>query len=127
MKYIKKLNIDFNKWDNYDYDDKHKFLIFQSSLSTNYIGLLVRSEKSVNYQIKLLSDNSEYGLNVMYELNKYPVIVNYDFGMTVDFEKLDKNKILIVGIDYSKEYIINNPNEFVIENKNYNINDLYLK
>jgi len=125
MKYIKELNINFNNWDEVDYvNNKHKFLIFQSSSSTNYIGLIIKSKKTFFYQIKLLSVNDEYGLDVIYELNNYPIDVNYDFGMSINFKKLDRDKILIVGIDYSKDYIINNPDEFIMDNKNYYIKDL---
>jgi hypothetical protein len=147
MKYIKKLNIDFDQWDELKLS-KCTYLIFKSGYSyrlyIGYIGVtadldkkLAIIKKSNKYQIILLNDNDTFNLNILQNFNEIPskqTNIHYKLSNTILYEDLIKtdfyknNKILIVGIDVNKEDILKNPELYVNNNKcktNFKYYDIY--
>jgi hypothetical protein len=117
MKYINKLNIDFNNWN--ELNNKCTYIIFRSKgLSSNYnlfIGYI--KQKNNKYFFVLLNDYITYGLFVINDINNnipynasiyyHNKKIKYKYLIKTDFYK--NNKILIVGIDVNKEDILKNP------------------
>jgi hypothetical protein len=113
MKYIKKLNIDFDQWEELN---KCTYLIFRNS---NHLFISYIIKKNNKYQIVLLNTNDMFELYVIFniqekQLDKQIVIkygkidtILYDDLIKTDFYK--NNKILIIGIDVNKEDILKNP------------------
>jgi hypothetical protein len=113
MKYIKKLNIDFDLWEELN---KCTYLIFRNS---NHLFISYIIKKNNKYQIVLLNTNDMFELYVIFniqekQLDKQIVIkygkidtILYDDLIETDFYK--NNKILIIGIDVNKEDILKNP------------------
>jgi hypothetical protein len=111
MKYIKKLNIDFDQWG--ELNEKCTYLIFKSG---NYIYLGYIIKKDNKYRIVLLNTNDTYGLHVIDNIDKISndqnIIYNINNNISILYEDLIKtdfyknNKILIVGIDVNKEDIL---------------------
>jgi hypothetical protein len=116
MKYIKKLNIDFDQWD--ELKNKYIYLIFKS-INFLYIGYIIKINNE--YRITLLNINSTYGLHVIdniYKISNDQIIVYNDrcfrsinilYGDLIKSDFYKNNKILIVGIDVNKEDILKNP------------------
>jgi len=115
MKYIKKLNIDFDQWDKLK-DNKCTYLIFKSgyNLFLSYIK---------NNNIYLLNNPHPIILKIIENINKsinddtliyYRYNILYKELIKTDFYK--NNKILIVGIDVDKEDILKNPKLYEINN-----------
>jgi hypothetical protein len=110
MKYIKKLNIDFDKWD--ELKNEFIYLIFKAGNSL-YIGYIIK--KNNKYKIALLNTNGTYGLHVIDNIDKISNDQNIDYNDTILYGDLIKtdfyknNKFLIVGIDVNKEDILKNP------------------
>jgi hypothetical protein len=131
MKYIKKLNIDFDinmkyikeliNFDNWneldnrnDLNNECIYLIFKSD-NRLYLGYIIDYKIHIlkyeengyyNYNIKVINIINRNELNNKYILYKNSVI-KYKNLIETDFYK--NNKILIVGIDVDKEEIIKNP------------------
>jgi hypothetical protein len=110
VKYIKKLNIDFDQWDELN---KCTYLIFKSG--SLYIGYIIK--KNNKYKIALLNTNEIFGLYVIFNINEISnkQIIKYGKNDTILYEDLIKtnfyknNNILIVGINVNKENILKNP------------------
>jgi hypothetical protein len=110
VKYIKKLNIDFDQWDELN---KCTYLIFKSG--SLYIGYIIK--KNNKYKIALLNTNEIFGLYVIFNINEISnkQIIKYGKNDTILYEDLIKtnfyknNNILIVGINVNKEDILKNP------------------
>jgi len=115
MKYIKKLNINFDDWDNYITDNNFKFLIFKMFDSSIYIGYIIKTY--FGYSIKLFNGHY-YGIYSLHNINNDlssddKIYLNNENKDFVKFSEIDLNKVLIVGKDYDKRYIINNVINFV--------------
>jgi len=114
MKYINKLNIDFNQWDELNNNDCI-YLIFRSKFHL-YLGFIIK--KNNNYFIKLLNEKKLFNINV---INNIISINNYIYyyKKNILYEDLIKtnfykeNKILIVGINVDKEDIFKIPELYV--------------
>jgi len=124
MKYIKKLNIDFNNWDEIEYIDK--FLIFKSG-KYYYIGYII--DDYDNYKL-VLYDNEKHTnkytvdvINNIVNINPHDK-VNYNLNDSVEFVNLDRNKIIVVGIDCNRRELLSNIDKYVIEHKKYDIDDI---
>jgi len=110
MKYINKLNIDFDQWDELN---KCTYLIFKSG--SLYIGYIIK--KNNKYRIVLLNTNENFGLYVIFNINEISnkQIIKYGEIDTILYEDLIKtdfyknNNILIVGINVNKKDILKNP------------------
>jgi len=130
MKYIKKLNIDFDQWS--ELNNECIYLIFRSS-SLLYIGYIIK--KNNKYQIVLLNTNEIYDLYVINNINKsikdnnpifYKYNILYKELMKTDFYK--NNKILIVGADIFRDDILKDPELYINKCKNIyknKINEIY--
>jgi len=111
MIYIKKLNIDFDQWEELN---KCTYLIFKS-INYIYLGYIIKKDNK--YRIVLLNTNDTYGLHVIDNINRNELnnkyilyknsVIKYKNLIETDFYQ--KNKVLIVGIDVDKEEIIKNP------------------
>jgi hypothetical protein len=131
MKYIKKLNIDFDNWGELN---KCIYLIFKNGGSF-YIGYINKNEKS-NYSLYILNDNYQYSLKTVIfknniknksQLNNKYIFnkdnkIKYKDLIETNFYK--NNKILIVGFDVNKEDIVNNPELYYSVCDNYKKNML---
>jgi len=113
MKYIKKLNIDFDQWEELN---KCTYLIFNNG-NRFYIGYIIKINNK--YQIVLLNTNDMFELYVIFNIQEKQldkqIVIKYGKIDTILYEDLIKtdfyknNKILIVGIDVNKEDILKNP------------------
>jgi hypothetical protein len=129
MKYIKKLNIDFDQWNKLK--NECTYLIFKSSYNL-YLGYILNINKInnsyygnvVDYGICLLNHRYIHDLNVIHnikEINDNDLIhynnktIKYKDLIKTDFYK--NNKILIIGINVSKKDILKNPKIYEV---NYN-------
>jgi len=120
MKYIKKLNIDFDQWG--ELNKGCTYLIFKSG-SKIYLGYIVSKYKS--YNLYLLNGTVSYNINIIHNVKKIDNIyykkpnnrspwyngILYKNLIKSNFYK--KNKILIIGIDINKEELLNNINSYV--------------
>jgi len=125
MKYVKKINIDFNNWE--EIEDFNKFIIFRSG-KYYYIGYII-----VDYgEYKIILYDKEYPKYNIDVINSimdiYPNdIIKYNLDNGVNFVDLDRNKIIVVGIDCTKRELLDNIDKYVVENKEYNIKDILKK
>jgi hypothetical protein len=114
MKYIKRLNIDFDNWD--ELNNECTYLIFNNGydiyfgyIKNNYCYLLNSphkiSLKAIN-NINAINDNT---------LIYYKYNILYKNLIKTDFYK--NNKILIVGIDVDYINILKNPESYVNNNE----------
>jgi len=139
MKYIKKLNIDFNDWNEIDYNglnklnNDNKFIIFNSVSSERnsikcFIGYI--SYIKGDYKLNILNDTIYYDVDLRHlqkcknsnEFCCQHIYYEYYFRKKyINFDELDRNKVIIVGEDFDLYYIIDNLDKFVMEDKKYNI------
>jgi len=110
MKYIKKLNIDFDQWN--ELKNEYIYLIFKAG-NFLYIGYIIKINNK--YQITLLNINGIYDLHVIDNIDKISndQIIEYNdnilYGDLIKTDFYKNNKILIVGINIDKKDILKNP------------------
>jgi len=126
MKYIKRLNIDFNDWDKIE--TTNKFLLFNSG-NYYYLGYIYKNADT--YQISLLKNLENFNININVIKNiKFNIssskLIHYSLNDVILFGKINKDKIIIVGKDYDSQYIKDNPDKFVMNKINYDIRDIMI-
>jgi len=127
MKYIKKLNIDFNDWDNID-DNNIKFIAFRTANCCNFIGYIIY--KNSDYHLKLIESDILLTLNPIGEIKKLTdktiFFIHDKDNLTISYKEINTYKVSFIGINLSKEYFLKNLNKFVIEDNNYTKKDISL-
>jgi len=121
MKYIKKLNIDFDQWG--ELNKKCIYLIFRTGLNY-YLGYI--KKKYNNFFVVLLNDDFLHDIRIIHNINKQiknNYIIKFKFSSNILYKNLIKtdfyknNKILIVGIDIDDINILKNPESYVNNNE----------
>jgi len=109
MKYIKELNIDFNNWDNVDYNILDDFFLIKRKKRIFYnrrnVKVLEVNENNINILIDYLTDKDL--------LNKY-IWFNDDFNLIKKILKKYKIIYLIFLNDIKIGYLVFEPDDFDI-------------
>jgi len=117
MKYIKKLNIDFDQWGELN---KCIYLIFRNG---NHLFISYIIKKNNNFFVVLLNGDFSHNIRSIHNVNKqiknddiinFPSNILYGDLIKTDFYK--NNKILIVGIDVDYINILKNPESYINNN-----------
>jgi hypothetical protein len=85
MKYIKRLNIDFDNWIEFN---ECTYLIFRN-VNKFYIGYIIK--KSNKYRIILLNDNDIFNINILQNINEIPskqTNIHYKLRNTILYDDL---------------------------------------
>jgi hypothetical protein len=111
MKYINKLNINFDKWE--ELNNECIYLLFRN-FEKYYLGYIINNDNE--YYINLINNKNKiikFKLFVIENITNNIDIDNINISfLDQKFKNIKNNNILIVGIDINKEDIMSNLNKY---------------